>query len=506
MRYCAPILLFLVIIGTLLISASADSGSATGPGYITVTNPPSADFFSSVRYGSAPFTISIADSSRGYSPMTYRWDFGDGTGSAMQNPTHTYKSDGEYTVTLTVTNQYGTDTKTKSAYIGVGNSPVADLSATPREGSFPLTVAFADTSKNTPTAWAWDFGDGTTSIEQNPSHTYTQDGLYAVSLKASNNFGSDTRVQPGFINVNSPTPVPVIVPAAPEQEKPGGIIGLIQQAKGSMDKNLPTAGFIPPQFMALAAIITSLGVVLIQLLIANIGALTQAGIKVAKFLADLFGGHAVEKLSDREIEVRGIAVRKQEQHFLGLSASEVIIVEVAVIMVALAFMLADRVDLTLEMVLIYIFVGAVSVVFHDFAHRYYATKHGYDADTRFWGLGTVIMFLTAWLFGNAFAQSYQNLVNRDGGSGDTREMGIESAAGPIVSIILMIVFLAMVPLGGLWAIAGGVGFTINLITAVYSLMPISTMDGVAIWKWNRPLYLALLVPMLAFYIFTFMLV
>jgi len=506
MKYCAPILLFLVLIGTLLISVSADTGSATGQGYITVTNPPAADFFTSIRYGSAPFTISFADASRGYTPMTYHWDFGDGTTSDAQNPTHTYQSDGEYTVTLTVANQYGTDTATRPAYVGVGNPPVAALSATPTAGSFPLTVAFTDNSKNTPTAWAWDFGDGTTSVEENPSHTYAQAGLYAVSLTVSNNFGSDTRVQPGLINVSSPAPAPVIVPAEPEPEKPEGIIGLIQQAKGSADKNLPTAGFIPPQFMALAAMITSLGVVLIQLLIANIGTLTQAGIKVAKFLADLFGGHAVEKLSDKEIELRGIAARKQEQHFFGFSASEVIIVEVAVIMVALAFMLADRVELTLEMVLIYIFVGAVSVVFHDFAHRYYATRHGYDADTRFWGLGTVIMFLTAWLFGNAFAQSYQNLVNRNGGSGNTREMGIESAAGPIMSILLMIVFLAMVQLGGLWAIAGGVGFTINLITAVYSLMPISTMDGVAIWRWNRTLYLVLLVPMLAFYIFTFMLV
>jgi len=438
--------------------------------------------------------------------MTYQWDFGDGTTSLEQNPSHTYKSDGEYTVALTVTNQYGTDTKTRTAYIGVGKAPVADLSATPLEGSFPLTVVFTDSSKNRPTAWAWDFGDGTTSAEQNPSHNYTRAGLYTVSLKVSNNFGSDTLVQPGFINVSSPAPVPVVVPAVPEKEKPEGIVGLIQEAKGSTDKNLPTAAFIPPQFMALAAMLTSLGVVVIQFLIANIGALTQVGLKVAKFFTDLFGGHAVEKLSEKEIEARGIAARKQEQHFLGLSASEVIIVEIAVIIVALAFMLADRAELTLEMVLIYIAVGAVSVVLHDFAHRYFATKHGCDADIRFWGLGTVIMFATAWLFGNAFAQSYRNLVNREGGADDAREMAIEMAAGPVVSIILMLIFLAMVQFGGLWAVAGGIGFVINLITAVYSLMPISTMDGVAIWRWNRTLYLALLIPMLAFYIFTFMLV
>ncbi|HUT38327.1 MAG TPA: hypothetical protein VMW77_03380, partial [Methanoregula sp.] len=65
---------------------------------------------------------------------------------------------------------------------------------------------------------------------------------------------------------------------------------------------------------------------------------------------------------------------------------------------------------------------------------------------------------------------------------------------------------AILPLGGLFAIAGGVGFSINLITAVYSLMPIATMDGRAIWKWNRTVYLVLFVPMIAFYFFTYMMV
>jgi Zn-dependent protease len=156
-------------------------------------------------------------------------------------------------------------------------------------------------------------------------------------------------------------------------------------------------------------------------------------------------------------------------------------------------------------VLIYILVGAISVVLHDFAHRYFATRHGHDADTRFWGLGTVIMFLTAWLYGNAFAQSYRNLVNRQG-EDEPRELGIEMVAGPCVSIVLMVLFLSLIPLGGLFALAGGVGFSINLITAVYSLMPIATMDGGAIWKWNRAVYLILFLPMIAFYFFTYMIV
>jgi hypothetical protein len=167
--------------------------------------------------------------------------------------------------------------------------------------------------------------------------------------------------------------------------------------------------------MALAAVLTSFLFILVNLLVSNIGTLAHIGSKFIKFFMDLAGGHAVEKLSEAEIKKRSITVQQRVRHFLGLSAAEVIIIEVAVIMVALAFVLADRVDLTLENVLIYILVGAISVVMHDFAHRYFATKHGQDADTQFWGLGTVIMFITAWLFGNAFAQSYRNLVNRQGG-------------------------------------------------------------------------------------------
>jgi Zn-dependent protease len=257
--------------------------------------------------------------------------------------------------------------------------------------------------------------------------------------------------------------------------------------------------------MALAAVLTSFFFIFVNLLISNIGALSQIGSKFAKFFMDLAGGHAVEKLSDAEIEKRKIEVQQRDRHFLGLSAAEIIIIEVAVIMIALAFVIADRIELTLGNILIYILVGAISVVLHDFAHRYFATKHGHDADTQFWGLGTIIMFVTAWLYGNAFAQSYRNLVNRKG-EDNIKEMGIEMVAGPCISIILMILFLALTRLGGLYAIAGGVGFTINLITAVYSLMPIETMDGGTIWKWNRSVYLLLFVPMIAFYFFTFMIV
>jgi len=491
----------------MALSANASAGTTdeSGPGFIVVTNPPSADFFTSTRYGTAPFTVSFSDGSHGAQPMTYRWDFGDGTTSDRQHPYHTYRANGEYNVSLTVTNDYGSDTKIVPAYIGVGDPLNATFFLSETSGTAPLTVTVYGRTQSLPANWSWDFGDGTTAFGQTVSHTYDDPGTYTVTLSVGNRFESEPATMNRTIVVKSPGVTPVVTPGQPEEKAPEGILGLIHIAKGTTAKDLPTSGIIPPQFMALAALITSLAVVLVQFLVVNAGLIWQFLLKFSKFFSDLLWGHAVEKLSAKEIEARRIEVRKLEPRFLGLSSTEILVIEAAVVIVALAFMLADRAELTLITVLIYMVVGGISVVLHDFAHRIVATKHGCDADTRFWGLGTAIMFLTAWLFGNAFALSYRNLVRREGEE-VPRDVGMEMVVGPIVSIILMIISLAMVSLGGLWAVAGGIGFTINLITALYSMMPIETMDGLGIWRWNRWIFLALFVPVFAFYLFTYIVV
>ncbi|MFN2418754.1 MAG: DNRLRE domain-containing protein, partial [Candidatus Limnocylindria bacterium] len=72
----------------------------------------------------------------------------------------------------------------------------------------PLTVAFTDTSTGGATAWAWNFGDGVTSTEQHPTHTYTAAGSYTVKLTVTNAAGSDTETRPAFVTVD-PAPAEV---------------------------------------------------------------------------------------------------------------------------------------------------------------------------------------------------------------------------------------------------------------------------------------------------------
>ncbi len=88
------------------------------------------------------------------------------------------------------------------------SAPEADFTATPVSGQAPVTVTFTDTSQNKPTSWRWDFGNGETSIEQNPSHEYGLAGSYTVTLTAANDEGSDDIVKQALIAV-TPPPNPV---------------------------------------------------------------------------------------------------------------------------------------------------------------------------------------------------------------------------------------------------------------------------------------------------------
>ena len=103
------------------------------------------------------------------------------------------------------TGDYGyVDNVVVQAAAVVTEPPVADFSTSPTAGFVPLTVEFADSSTHNPTAWYWEFGDGGSSTEQNPSHEYQEPGLYSVTLTATNAYGSDTESKSDYILVVDP--------------------------------------------------------------------------------------------------------------------------------------------------------------------------------------------------------------------------------------------------------------------------------------------------------------
>ncbi len=87
-----------------------------------------------------------------------------------------------------------------------GTAPFAGFTAVPRAGQVPLVVRFNDASMDA-TAWSWNFGDGSAvSHLKSPSHTYTTDGTYSVTLTASNTFGSSSVTRSNYITTGTFTP------------------------------------------------------------------------------------------------------------------------------------------------------------------------------------------------------------------------------------------------------------------------------------------------------------
>ncbi len=89
------------------------------------------------------------------------------------------------------------------SYAGV----TAGYSASPTSGTVPLTVQFSDSSAGSIKSWFWDFGDGNTSTEQNPSHTYETADTFTVSLTVTGPGGSDTETKEKYIIMTNPVSV-----------------------------------------------------------------------------------------------------------------------------------------------------------------------------------------------------------------------------------------------------------------------------------------------------------
>ncbi len=172
---------------------------------IPETLPPIADFTHLPKSGTAPLTVQFTDQSTGF-VEDWAWDFGDGESSTEQNPEHTYATADSYYVTLTVSSTDGSDSKTDTVYV-TDAAPVAAFSADTTSGDNPLTVTFTDESSGSINAWSWDFGDGSTSTEQNPVHEYTTVDTFNVKLTVSGPSGTDQVEKKNYIITIEPLPV-----------------------------------------------------------------------------------------------------------------------------------------------------------------------------------------------------------------------------------------------------------------------------------------------------------
>ena len=188
------------------VNGSSSSGSGSG-----VTNPsaintpanqvipiatihPTAQFDWNLKTEEAPLLrVQFRDTSN-FHPSAWYWDFGDGSHSFIQNPSHVYNHEGQYTVRFTAGNCVGCYNSTRQIAVYDPGSPEPSLFAYPTEGRSPLVVRFNDTSDYPvlllPTSWHWDFDDGSSAALQNPVHTFYEGRLYNVSFTVTNPRGT----------------------------------------------------------------------------------------------------------------------------------------------------------------------------------------------------------------------------------------------------------------------------------------------------------------------------
>lgn len=143
-----------------------------------------ADFSVNPAYGcDTPLTVQFTNNS--VNDISSFWIFGDGDTSSVTNPSNTYNSEGSFNDMLIVTSAHGCkDTLLKTSDVRIYILK-PDFTANIVKGCIPLTVNFTSTTNppDSVAAYSWNFGDGTaTSSLQNPSHTYTTDGEFTVTL------------------------------------------------------------------------------------------------------------------------------------------------------------------------------------------------------------------------------------------------------------------------------------------------------------------------------------
>jgi CSLREA domain-containing protein len=189
----------------LAVNRSVTSGGSPPP-----NNPPVASFTSSCTALACTFTNTSTDSDGSVTGSS--WSFGDGGSSTATSPSHTYAAGGTYTVTLIVTDNVGATGTTNhpvTVQAAANQPPTAGFSSTCDH----LACSFTNTSSDadgTIASSAWTFGDGTSSTQTNPSHTYAAASTYTVTLTVTDNGGATGQVS-RQVTATAPPPIALSV-------------------------------------------------------------------------------------------------------------------------------------------------------------------------------------------------------------------------------------------------------------------------------------------------------
>lgn len=146
--------------------------------------------------------------------LTYNWDFGDGNTGTGVTPTHIYTASGIYNITLTVNDGFNDSASVIATVTVINTAPIADADGT-ADGYNVFrnqNLTFIDTSYDPDgdtLSYSWNFGDGTTSTNYQPTHSYASSGVYNVTLVV-NDGEKESALSQTTVTVTNRIPVPSI--------------------------------------------------------------------------------------------------------------------------------------------------------------------------------------------------------------------------------------------------------------------------------------------------------
>lgn len=197
--------------GTFTVTLTATSGggaTSTSTKVITVFSNPVANFTTSTMPSCPGQAVVFTDNStQGNGALSsWSWDFGDGNAQAAapNSVSHAYGSAASFPVTMIVTDANGCSNSIIKT-VTIAPAPVASFTANPISACAPpLLVNFNSTSTITgAVTYAWTFGDGNSSTQQNPSNTYNTSGGFNVSLTVTQGACTNTKTSPNFIGIQN---------------------------------------------------------------------------------------------------------------------------------------------------------------------------------------------------------------------------------------------------------------------------------------------------------------
>lgn len=204
-------------------------------------------------------------------------------------------------------------------------------------------------------------------------------------------------------------------------------------------------------------------------------------------------------LFKQESKLKAPAAVSRVPFMAGFSSLEMLVIAVTSLLLGIAFMITKKISFDPGDIALYLVIAGLATMLHDLTHRYVAYRYKVTTEYQFWFLGTIVMFITTFFFGIVYSVPARTLIN------DVKKLGLKEQAiiafsGPLMSMGVTLVFFLLVPIGGWLKVIGLLGVSMNLLSAVYSLMPFDPMDGNKLYKWKKAAWAAIFLPLFIIYI------